>query len=192
MQFDQHEEWLPIDGWPYEVSSLGRIRKTRSYNGMMAGDILKPQTMKKGYLRVCLHDRARILYVGVHQLVCEAFHGPKPSPKHEVAHGNNNSSNNYFRNVRWATRAENFADKKKHGTEMFGEKNHQAKLTSEKVAEIRRLLRIGHSSQVIGPRLGVTYQCIDIIKKGKSWQQIIPCVFAGSNGFTTPGYVRGL
>jgi len=43
----------------------------------------------------------------VHQLVCEAFHGPKPSPTHIVLHLDEDPSNNKPENLRWGTRKEN-------------------------------------------------------------------------------------
>ena len=43
----------------------------------------------------------------VHQLVCEAFHGPRPSPSHIVLHLNEEASDNRPENLRWGTRKEN-------------------------------------------------------------------------------------
>lgn len=43
----------------------------------------------------------------VHQLVCEAFHGPKPFPKAVVMHLDEDSKNNRPENLKWATQKEN-------------------------------------------------------------------------------------
>jgi hypothetical protein len=43
----------------------------------------------------------------VHQLICEAFHGPRPSPKHVVMHLDDNPLNNRADNLKWATQKEN-------------------------------------------------------------------------------------
>lgn len=43
----------------------------------------------------------------VHQLVCEAFHGPKPSPQAVVIHIDENALNNRPENLRWGTQKEN-------------------------------------------------------------------------------------
>lgn len=43
----------------------------------------------------------------VHRLVCEAFHGPQPSPEHIVLHLDEDPSNNRSDNLRWGTREEN-------------------------------------------------------------------------------------
>jgi hypothetical protein len=46
----------------------------------------------------------------VHRLVCAAFHGPPPSPDHEVAHSNGIKTDCRASNLRWATSAENKQD----------------------------------------------------------------------------------
>lgn len=47
----------------------------------------------------------------VHRLVCEAFHGPPPTPQHTVDHIDRNPSNNNASNLRWATIQEQCANK---------------------------------------------------------------------------------
>lgn len=42
-----------------------------------------------------------------HQLVCEAFHGPKPSPEAVVIHLDENALNNRPENLKWGTQKEN-------------------------------------------------------------------------------------
>lgn len=43
----------------------------------------------------------------VHQLICEAFHGPKPFEEAVVIHLDANSLNNKFENLKWGTQKEN-------------------------------------------------------------------------------------
>ena len=43
----------------------------------------------------------------VHQLVCEAFHGPKPFPSAVVIHLDENAHNNRPENLKWGTQKEN-------------------------------------------------------------------------------------
>lgn len=75
--------------WPY------------SKNGVGYGQI------RKGYEKLL-----------VHRIACEALHGPPPTQKHEAAHncgkGHLGCCNPHH--LRWATRAENQADRKIHGT----------------------------------------------------------------------------
>ena len=49
----------------------------------------------------------------VHVLVCEAFHGPRPSPKHTVDHINRNKVDNRACNLQWAGRSEQCTNRKK-------------------------------------------------------------------------------
>lgn len=43
----------------------------------------------------------------VHQLVCSAFHGKKPTPRSVVIHIDENGCNNEATNLRWGTQKEN-------------------------------------------------------------------------------------
>ena len=43
----------------------------------------------------------------VHQLVCEAFHGPKPFPRAVVIHLDEDALNNRPENLKWGTQKEN-------------------------------------------------------------------------------------
>jgi len=43
----------------------------------------------------------------IHQLVCEAFHGPRPFPTAVVIHLDEDSTNNKAINLKWGTQKEN-------------------------------------------------------------------------------------
>jgi hypothetical protein len=45
--------------------------------------------------------------VKIHQLICAAFHGPKPFPKAVVIHLDENGLNNRPENLKWGTQKEN-------------------------------------------------------------------------------------
>ena len=45
----------------------------------------------------------------VHQLVCEAFHGPRPFEKAVVIHIDENAHNNRPENLKWGTQKENLS-----------------------------------------------------------------------------------
>lgn len=126
----ENEIWKDIPGWEgvYQASSLGRIRsvprtkrhKTRAgewFDMPLKGRILRPGTHENGYKIVALSDlRAgrKPRTFRVHRLVCEAFHGPPVGERCEAAHGNGVRDDNRAANLRWATRAENMADIKRH------------------------------------------------------------------------------
>ena len=90
-----------------------------------------------GYGRIQWGDKRRY----VHQLACEAANGPRPTFYHHAAHECGNGSKGCCnpRHMSWKTRKENEADKLRHGTHQFGERNCQAKLTEANVAELREL-----------------------------------------------------
>lgn len=107
------EVWRPIPSKPgFQASSLGRIRAP-------SGRILSAHKHIGGYRRVALcipRRKARRMGVPhqckylVHRLVCEAFHGPAPTPEHIAAHANHIGDDNRPGNLRWATTAEKLAD----------------------------------------------------------------------------------
>lgn len=162
------EEWRPIEGWPYEVSSLGRVRNARN------GYIKKPTIARVGYPVVNLsrggHVTQEVHYV--HNLVCTAFHGPKPSPRHEVAHWDGDKTNCRATNLRWVLPAENAADRIRHGTHRRGSRCGCAKLTEHDIVMIRDACRNGARTKDIAARYGVRPGHINNILRGKIWAHV--------------------
>lgn len=99
------EIWKPAPGFEsyYDVSSLGRVKRIAGGRGARAGLILKGAPGSDGYWTVNLFKKGR----RIHQLICAAFHGPKPTPKHEVNHKDGCITNNASENLEWMTRQEN-------------------------------------------------------------------------------------
>ena len=63
----------------------------------------------------------------VHILVCEAFHGPRPSPKHEVRHKNGISSDNRAENLEWGTRSDQRNDDVRNGKHFWAKRDSCSK-----------------------------------------------------------------
>lgn len=173
------EIWKPIKGVSdaYEVSNEGRVRSLprtvyRHKKGPLvcAGKILTP-TMSRGYpyVTICYHEGQK--RVSVAKLVCEAFHGPKPKGK-EVAHSDGDPGNARADNVRWATKLENAADKKRHGTENFGEKHPRSKITEAQALEIIERISRGESQHGIANAIGVTRSIVCSISMGETWRHL--------------------
>jgi len=128
MQYtNEAETWKPVHGWEglYEVSSIGRVRslvrlipRKNGSSMRLKGRILRqtPNTGRGNHLSIQMRDKDRVIRREVHVLVCHAFHGPKPTPKHCAAHYDGNPQNNIYCNLRWATQKENMADAIRHGT----------------------------------------------------------------------------
>jgi hypothetical protein len=165
-------EWRTLDWLPgYEISEDGALRSTipryKTYGGHLKGQ------KSYGYLRYCatLPSGAK-RYVMAHRAVCEAWHGPPPSPTHHSAHSDGDKLNNHFTNLRWATPAENNADLVLHGTSARGERNPHAKLTWQSVREIRRS-RSEKGERVIdlAQQYGVCRKTIKDIVHNYTWRE---------------------
>lgn len=175
------EIWKPIaEHSGYEVSDIGRVRSidrtvmTARGPWTYKGQILR-QTFNKRLERfqICFGGRTKTM--AVHVLVCTAFHGNAPSPKHEVAHYDGNGINNCAFNLRWATRKENCADTARHGRthRPQGERHPKAILTASDVIEIRRLYKMKLATGVdLARRYGVATSTLYSAVNCINWSHI--------------------
>ena len=117
-----------------------------------------------------------------YRTACEAVNGPPPSPTHEVAHncGKGHEGCCNPRHLRWATKAENEADKlihgtisrgEQHGALTRGERNPRAKLSEENVRQIRALATTKLQRE-IAAMFGITQVMVSQIIRRKSWSHI--------------------
>lgn len=167
------EEWRVIPAYPdYEASSLGRVRRRTPHRATKIGYVLTPCPTRDGYLNIRMTIKGKQKCVPAHRLVCLAFHGDPPTPKHLVAHNDGIRANNREDNVRWATHRENFDDRYLHGTEPVGEKNGHAKLTEEDVNLIRSKLMFGESKASLARFYQVSDVHISRIASGKLWKHL--------------------
>jgi hypothetical protein len=183
------EIWLPIDGHPnYEVSSFGRVRSLThevfipaswyfdAHVRVHKGKILKKSIWLSGskryiyqYHRVTLSKDGVNTHRKVHVLVCTAFHGPRPTPEHQVAHWDGNGFNNTEKNLRWATPVENAADTSRHGKHDRGSRHANSKLIEADVMAIRQALAKGVRGRALARKYKVSPATISSINVGKNW-----------------------
>lgn len=104
----------------------------------------------------------------VNRLVCQRAHGAPPTDAHEAAHNCGKPECLNPRHLRWATHAENLADKLIHGTHNRGERHNFARLTETQVREIRA--QRGLCPQVNLARMyGVSKGAIQNVMDGTTW-----------------------
>lgn len=145
------KRWRKISEWPdYEVSTTGDVRRITRGSGTKPGRFLSPVADANGYLMVSLCRRGTVRRFTIHRLVLVAFRGPPPDGKPCGRHRNGKRHDNMLTNLRWASYAENEADKVRHGTSATGSRNGNAKLKESDVAEIRRMY-----ARVKGDRLRI-------------------------------------
>lgn len=164
------EEWRTVPGFPrYEVSSLGRVRSNTSSG---KGRLLKTALSGKGpakYLCVALAREGRSFTRLVHQLVLEAFKGPRT--KDSISrHLDGNRLNCRVGNLAWGTRKENMADRRKHGRGANGARNVRAKLTHAQVLDLLKQALTRADMKHLAITLGVRPSTIQNIFAAKSWR----------------------
>lgn len=173
-------EWRQCVGYPaYEVSECGDVRRIQDSRTRKSGARLRGFIDMDGYLRYALLNSNGEKHVVIgHRLVAEAFIGPSPSPDHEIAHNNGSRVSCHFRDLRWATRIQNDADRQVHDTMPKGERNPRAMITEADVLTIRSEYRAIKHSQgerrviELEHRYGLCRAQIVRIAKGRAWSHI--------------------
>ncbi len=168
--------WEPIPGWPrYDINLYGVVKSAdmhvRAKNGGLAirkGRILRQVIKANGYAYVTLTTSSKRAQITVHSLVARTFIGVRPDGMN-VLHSDGDKTNNYWKNLRYATQAENHADTLKHGHRPQGALHPAALLTTQDVLAIR-------SSKEKGVKLaahyGVSPAHISSIRTRRVWKHI--------------------
>jgi len=166
--------WKPIDlDEAYRISSDGRVESRRRCGKKKLYPNYLPMKLQinHGYPHVHIFNKFR----KVHQLVLEAFVGPRP-PGYEAAHLNGIRSDNRVENLKWVTKSENQNHRKLHGTEISveGEDVHWAKLSKDEVLQIKQALKNKYHGlgRKLARQFNVTPATISYINKGHTWKSV--------------------
>jgi len=170
------EEWkeIPHSNGQYFVSNYGRI-KSFKYD-KEKGQILKPHSLK-GYFSINLKGLNCTKYV--HKLVAETWL-EKPDDKHiHVIHIDGNKKNNYYKNLKWATKEE----VKERSSQYMKEKNRKlskkdlittSKLKESDVKVIKSMLKKGITQNIIAKLFKISEMQVTRIKRGENWGHVQP------------------
>lgn len=129
----------------------------------------------EGYPKVTItRDDGRQVFRLVHQLVLEAFVGPRPTGyRTEARHLDGNRLNNVPSNLAWGTPRQNSADRSRHGRtpRFLGEDHGKAKL---RTGDVILVLETWHKFGVktLAQKLGVSQSCVRAVLVGDSWRHI--------------------
>lgn len=184
------EIWKRVRGFfgaCYDVSDQGRVRRRppRLAPGAptTALDVswlpLAGGITTAGYRCVALsHGPGTQRTHDVHVLVCEAFHGPRPTTplpqgRWEVRHLDGDKLNNRASNLAWGTAKTNGEDRVRHGTSTTGETNPNAKLDTDNVVAMRRAWGAGRKLQEIADEHGICLSQAHNIVRGDQWGHVV-------------------
>lgn len=166
------EKWVPCREFPdhYEISDLGRVRRSLASMGGRAGRVRKGVVHKKGYVQFMLSVSNRQFMRDGHRLVADAYLGEIP-PQMQVNHKNGDKADNRVENLEIVTNSENRA----HSYQVLGvapnrgksgAENHNSKFGSDAVAAIKNAHKDGQGPAALARQYGVSRQTIHRIVKG--------------------------
>lgn len=166
-----NEIWKPVKNFEprFRISSHGRVM---SIGGKFGGEfILKTYISKMGYRETQLRMKPLLRKVRVHTLVAEHFIGDKPpGQRMTVNHKDGNKLNNHVSNLEWIEARDNSKHAAVMGLMAKGSRHSQAKLTEEKVLEMRRLyFQEKKTQKEIGNIFGVCRRQAGDVITGKNW-----------------------
>ena len=145
----------------YEIDIFGNV--------FLHGNLQPSAILSDGYFYARIRKKPKVL----HRLVLLAFVGDPPSPDCEGCHRDGNRFNNCLTNLRWGTKAENTADKIRHGTHKKKIGTKRTKLNKKQILQIRKLGQSGkYTHQQIAQKFEISRPNVSAILGGKRWENI--------------------
>lgn len=146
--------------------NLGRLEEFHRLRSIVTDEcVVWPYGLTWGYGRVrylgkyhLTHRLALVLATGGDRPKMDAAHGPCHNRAcMNVAH------------LRWATPAENTADRIRDSTDMRGEDHPNARLSE---SDVRTILASDQTVSAISRRFGVSRRLVANIKNGRAWRHV--------------------
>ena len=161
-------QWIPGYEGLYKVSRVGDITSYKRKQPIVMKTFISPT----GYLHLELKkDNVKKNY-RVHRLVTQTYID-NPENKPQVNHIDGNKLNNSIENLEWCTSSENNKHAYKSGLKcQNGEKNHQSKLLSRDIRNIRDMRNNGHTHQYIANKFNIARQTVGDICNRRRWGHI--------------------
>lgn len=164
------EEWIDIPEYSgnYQVSNLGRVKSL--FKGRE--QILK-KTISDGKFKVQLYLKpGKFKNELVGRLVCRLFKG-EPNENDVLVYRDGNKLNDKPDNLFWISRSESARTaKNKHRYSSPGASNGMAKLTPDKVNQIKELKTAGKSTYLIAQNFGISTRQVNRIVSGRTWKTV--------------------
>jgi hypothetical protein len=179
LTFHSTEKWVSIrgykgaDGQRYAISNFGRaIAYWEDFN---FGYFLRYSYIGK-YPGVNLRKNGKGKAFFIHRLVAEHFCNRPSTANKYVIHLDYKKENNYYKNLKWATR-------ETWGAHMLEDPNYKKtraeftgrghKLTTERVKMIKRKLKDGKTRmKIIAKQFGISEMQLYRIKVGINWAHV--------------------
>lgn len=151
-----------VDGRTVTVPVLDRVLAATERRGDCL--IYTGAPTSNGYGSVGENNRKR----RAHRVVCEAIHGPPPSPEHMALHSCDTPLCVEATHLRWGTPAENNDDMVRRGRAAHGIR----RLTEDEVRQIRALVARGASIQALADRFDMAASHISRIANRHRWKTV--------------------
>ena len=168
------EIWKSVVGFEttYEVSNLGRVRRSTGGQGCRAGKIMSnlPHSHRgKIYYRIRLHQNGIGSFHSAHRLVATAFI-PNPEVKPQINHKDGVPTNNVVDNLEWATGSENCQHAYDTGLRVAPRNN--VRFTEQQVVEIRRRYNSGEKMRALAREFKTGGTTISHIVRYDYWKHV--------------------
>jgi DNA-binding Xre family transcriptional regulator len=168
--FPEVEENPPL----YKVSNYGRIRSFQNDN--VEGEIIGGSKIQ-GYKSLNIRAKGKkSLNRYIHKLVAEFFVPKDNEERKFVLHLDHDKLNNYWENIKWATREEMTIHNRENPAvkeRVMPKRTKNYKLTESKVIMIKKMLRSDKNRlKMIAKQFGITHTQLNRIRSGENWGHV--------------------